>query len=669
MRIMPRLLIGTFLLLDIALASPEEVTMRLTENDPLVKQVSEIAPYFKYKVDIYLRRLEAEDYPAPLIRDLGTQLRHFSPGADPLLSAPVPPASSLLKNNARSQVQSTPFKVNDADSACWNASAAFSNVSNLFLYVWQDERKGTNNPDIYGQYFSQSLEPIGSNFRIHSENSGAAQSTPAVAPTSDGGFVVVWEDYREGDPILFYRCFNSSRTAKGQDAKVDETQNKDQYFPAVAADNLGFFTIVWLQDDAGDFNIYCRKFDNAGMAQRVSFEVNIDYQNLQWSPSVASSATGKTLIVWEDKRNGNSDIYGQRIRADGTRQASNFKINDDEGGSIQWRPFVASQSGQFIACWEDYQQAPNTIYAQWFDTSMLVVGSNVRVDGGSDAGLKEFPTVAINSNNQSLFAWQDGRNGNWDIYVGLCSADRVPLTVFSLNTDPLNGDQNRPNVFFGNSFSTFVWLNDFGEEEKQKVFTAQYDWTVVSVEFSFFKATANANDVHLEWATLTESNNLGFEIQRKTKDRDFEKICFIGGKGTTASENSYSYVDKGLFPGTYTYRLKQIDYDGECSYSSLTELTVFGPSQFSLSQNYPNPFNPSTCIDVVVPERKFVALTIFNGNGQLVRRLHSGYIDAGSHPIVWDARDETGKPVTAGVYYCCLETEDKFITRAMILLR
>ncbi len=668
MGIMPRLAIVTVLLLDFALARPEEAKIRLLDDDPLIKQVTERAPYFKYKVDIYLRRLAADDYPTPLIREFSTQLRRFCPSVHSLLSPGVPSEKILLKNLQGSQVASTPFKVDDSDSACWNASAAFSNVSNLYLFVWQDERNGTNNPDIYGQYFSQLLAPVGTNFRVHSENSGAAQTTPAVAATSDGGFVVAWEDYRGGNPALFYRCFNASRAAKGQEAKVEEIPNIDQYFPAIAADNLGFFNIVWLQDDDGDFNIYCRKFNNSGQAQAISFEVNTDYGNLQWSPAVASSMTGETLILWEDKRNGNSDIYCQRMRADGTRQAGNFRINEAEGGT-QWRPFVAAQSGQFVVCWEDYRQQPNAIYAQWFDAAMLTAGSNVQIDDANGAGLKEYPAVAINNSGQSFFTWQDSRNGNWDIYVGWFTMDRIRLNVFSLNDEPLGGDQTRPKVIMGDNLPTFACLSALGADETQHVFAAQYNWSVVPVELAFFKARVKANDVHLEWVTLTESSNLGFEIHRKSQDEDFETIGFIRGKGTTASENSYSYVDKGLFPGTYTYRLKQIDHNGECSYSNLAGLVVNGPSEYSLSQNYPNPFNPSTCIDVVLPERQFVTLSILNGNGQLVRKLHSGFIDSGFHPIVWDSRDETGTPVTAGLYYYRLEVNDFIQTRRMVLVR
>lgn len=673
MGIIARAVIVTFLLFDFSLVWPEEDKIRLTTDDPLINQVVEKAPYFKYKADLYLLRLSADDYPAPLIGEFTTQLRHFCPNAYSPLSPQMPSEKLPLNSQTISQGESTPFKVNNTDSTCWNASAAFSKISNLFLIVWQDERNGVNNPDIYGQYFNQSLQPIGSNFRIHDENAGIPQSTPVVAPTSDGGFAAAWEDYREGKPAIFYRSFNASRVAKGLEVKVDPMQNKNQYFPAIAADSLGFFTIAWLQDDDGDFNIYCRKFDNSGQAERPGFKVNTDYQNLQWAPALASSMTGETLIAWEDKRNGNSDIFSQRIRADGTKQAGNFRINAADGGSTQWRPFVASQSGPFVVCWEDYQQHPNAVFAQWFDSTMLIVGSNVQIDDANDAGFKEYPVVAINKNKQSLFAWQDGRNGNWDIYVARCNADRVPQSAFSLNAEPLNGDQTRPKVIMGDNLTTFVWLGEFGTEEKQHVFTAQYNWTAVPVELAFFKTSVKAGDAYLEWVTLSESNNLGFEIQRKTQDEDFEKIGFIEGKGTTVGENSYSYIDKDLFPGTYTYRLKQMDYDGEYSYSNSTEIVVHGPSQFYLSQNYPNPFNGTTTIRYSLPQPATVSVEIFDILGERLAMLTEGFLPAGEKSINWDGKDHNGSPVSSGVYVYRIQVEErgKFhsVSRKMVYAR
>ncbi len=75
---------------------------------------------------------------------------------------------------------------------------------------------------------------------------------------------------------------------------------------------------------------------------------------------------------------------------------------------------------------------------------------------------------------------------------------------------------------------------------------------------------------------------------------NWQTIGFVEGNGTSTDKNSYSFIDKNLSSGNYSYRLKQIDFDGSFHYSNVVEINFNTPLEFSLSQNYPNPFNPST---------------------------------------------------------------------------
>jgi hypothetical protein len=126
----------------------------------------------------------------------------------------------------------------------------------------------------------------------------------------------------------------------------------------------------------------------------------------------------------------------------------------------------------------------------------------------------------------------------------------------------------------------------------------------------------------------------------------------------------------------YYVAVTAVDYWGnESDFSQEVSATPRGganptlPETIQLRANYPNPFNPTTLIEVALPEGQFVKLSIYNGNGQMVRTLLSGYKEAGIWPITWDARDDQENLVTAGIYFCRLETTDRTITRAMTLLR
>ena len=92
-------------------------------------------------------------------------------------------------------------------------------------------------------------------------------------------------------------------------------------------------------------------------------------------------------------------------------------------------------------------------------------------------------------------------------------------------------------------------------------------------------------------------NNYGFEIERSSNNETFTRFSFVRGSGNSNSDKHYTFTDNNLLNGTYYYRLKQIDTDGEFSYSNVVKATIdYTPNSFALSQNYPNPFNPSTKI-------------------------------------------------------------------------
>ena len=189
------------------------------------------------------------------------------------------------------------------------------------------------------------------------------------------------------------------------------------------------------------------------------------------------------------------------------------------------------------------------------------------------------------------------------------------------------------------------------------------------VELRSFAATSSDNDVILSWATATESNNYGFEIQRSKDNTVFEKIGFVQGHGTTSTPKSYRYIDEQLANGHYYYRLNQIDIDGTNSLSEVIEITLNSPLDFRLDQNYPNPFNPTTTISYHLPQSSHVELIVYNTNGQEIRRLVDEVKLAGSHNIVWDCTDNSGMKVSSAVYYYRLNTSFGAQFRRMTVLK
>ncbi len=187
----------------------------------------------------------------------------------------------------------------------------------------------------------------------------------------------------------------------------------------------------------------------------------------------------------------------------------------------------------------------------------------------------------------------------------------------------------------------------------------------VPVELVSFNAAVNNNAVSLVWQTATETNNQGFEIERKADNQSWEKIGFIAGNGNSTEISNYSFVDGNLNGnGIYSYRLKQIDNDGSFEYSQVVNVNVGTPANFELTQNYPNPFNPSTTINFTLPQTSKIKLVVYNMLGQSMATLFDGVKEAGYHSVVFNAAG-----LTSGIYFYQIQSDNFNSVRKMILAK
>ena len=101
---------------------------------------------------------------------------------------------------------------------------------------------------------------------------------------------------------------------------------------------------------------------------------------------------------------------------------------------------------------------------------------------------------------------------------------------------------------------------------------------------------------------------------------------------------------------------------------SATDLGVI-PNIFALHQNYPNPFNPTTILSYDLPESEFVSIDIYDLMGRRVKSLINNNQDAGYRSVYWDATNDLGQPVSAGMYIYTIQAGEFRQTKKMVLLK
>ena len=229
----------------------------------------------------------------------------------------------------------------------------------------------------------------------------------------------------------------------------------------------------------------------------------------------------------------------------------------------------------------------------------------------------------------------------------------------------------------GHTISYRFWLSSTDKEitsytanytSGSGIFSSQGSATVnftniLPVELVSFTANINESNVQLNWETATETNNHGFDIERKISD-NWKKIGFVQGNGNSNSVKEYSYTDNNPLGGNkIQYRLKQVNNDGTYEYSKVVEVEIV-PKEFELYQNYPNPFNPSTKIRYQLPKRSKIVIKLYNILGSEVKEILNDVKDPGTYEIEVNAKD-----LPSGVYFYRLQAGSFVAAKKMILMK
>ncbi len=213
------------------------------------------------------------------------------------------------------------------------------------------------------------------------------------------------------------------------------------------------------------------------------------------------------------------------------------------------------------------------------------------------------------------------------------------------------------------SFSEFVLASDTDDRR---------------VELVEFEATlTEAQTVRLSWQTASETNNDGFQVQRRVAgasgDREagqsggaavWTNLEFIEGAGTTDETRSYDVTDEVPFEAdSVHYRLKQVDANGSAQLIDEVTVRLGVPDRLTLRAPFPNPGRGAVTIRYAVPERQDVSLELYDVLGRRVRTLTRGPQD-GRHERQLDT---TG--LSSGTYILRLRGKERVETRRMTVVK
>lgn len=185
------------------------------------------------------------------------------------------------------------------------------------------------------------------------------------------------------------------------------------------------------------------------------------------------------------------------------------------------------------------------------------------------------------------------------------------------------------------------------------------------VELLYLSAYGVQNEfIKVDWATATEINNEGFELQRSNDGLNFENITFVNGAGNSTQVINYSFDDYEVNQNiTYYYRLKQIDFNGDFEYSNIVNASLRGSENISFNV-YPNPNSNSNDLnlDIYSVDNTQALIQMYDMLGKIVYTQNIS-LTAGLNKTILN-KDF----LSSGKYFITINLQDKLLTKGVSII-
>ncbi len=405
-----------------------------------------------------------------------------------------------------------------------------------FVVVWEDSRDGAS---IYGQIIGDGANRIGVNFRVNSNVNSPYRIAPDIVASNDTTFAVVWEDARDGNGHSYFRILKIDGTPLYDDLLLEANYPAAyQFSPQVRfIKGTGYFT-GWISTrDAGQ-SVYGQVISKTSALVDTSFRINGQLADLCWDlrmaaardsgvgcvwtdytstaqikyqkisnlgklsgnnvtmqdntllgernfPAIAFRSSGLN-VIWTDERNGNPDIFQQRLYLSLSKAFDNIILNDDQAGSQQYTPDIAwLPQGANAIVWRDCEADDGDIYLQRNSVSGAPIGAALRINDDPGRSLQSNPRIGTSTSGDMIVVWEDSRTASGiagqNIFAQRLWANGTKVGAnFVVNDDGTAKPKSQPDIAVGNDGSSvIVWVDE--RATKKQIYLQRYNSSGVAV--------------------------------------------------------------------------------------------------------------------------------------------------------------------------------------------
>jgi hypothetical protein len=579
--------------------------------------------------------------------------------------------------------------------------------------AWQDYRGGST--DVYAQRVNGAGTPQWTPNGVVLSIAANDQSFPVATSDGLGGAIVTWHDYRNFPADIYAQRVNAAGSAlwAANGVAVCAAAN-DQLYPVIASDGAGGAIAAWRDARNGsDYDVYAQRISAAGAPQWTSNGVPLGTgPGDQFYPQIVSDGAGGAIVAWYDWRNGNSDIYAQRVSATGVILWTGNGVALCTAVFNQFNPAIASDgAGGAIVTWHDLRNAVDyDIYAQRVERfgylgspePSIVNVRDVPVDQGGKVSIEWTASYLDADPYNALYQywiwrqaprsaaqtalssgahmvedgatpatsphglWRTTSNGAqifyWE-YVGSQYAQGFPGYSYVASTTGDSVGAGNPRTYFMIEAKTYS--NSFWNSAPDSGYSVD---NVPPIAPAPFTGAYSSGTSSLHWRANSESDLSNYRLYRGNTSGFTPSPV-----NRVASPTDTTYSDAAGSP--YFYKLSAVDVHG--NESGFTTLLPSGttdapgglPSALALARPSPNPTLGPATLRFALPRESRVRLAVYDAAGRVVRELISAREPAGEHTFLWDLRDDRGRSVGAGVYFVWLGAAGHTLTQRIAILR
>jgi parallel beta-helix repeat protein len=359
-----------------------------------------------------------------------------------------------------------------------------------FVAIWQSEYQDGMDWGIYGQRYRSDGTALGGEFRVNT-NTKDSQDNPAIAPLTDGGFIVTWQsrDYGGTEYDIFAQRYSSNGNAIGGEFLVNTFLTSWQEYNSVVGLSDGGFVIAWdstqkdttTDSNSTSFGIFAQRYSANGSRVGSEFQVNTFAATELGKPVLTALSGGGFMAAWQsiDQDGDEYGIFGQRYDGAGNRVGGEFQINAYTTTSQNTPAIATLTDGSVVVSWNSYGQDGSGygVVAKRYDASGVALGNEFVVNSSTNATQKN-PAIAPLSNGGFTITWrsQSQFDGDYGVYgqrydaTGSQVGNEFQISSFTSQDQARAAVTSSPNGGF-----TAIWHSLSPGETDYRTYGRQYD--------------------------------------------------------------------------------------------------------------------------------------------------------------------------------------------------